>query len=250
MLYAKTVGTVSISNLKAAASWTRSTAAMVANKAGIIATNVASKAAAIGTGALTAAQTLLNAAFIASPVGWVVLGVIALIAAGVALYKNWDKVKAAAGQLWDKTKEVFSGIGESIMGAFRAAGDAVGGFFDWIGDKLRWLDDKIEGIPVIGDLYKGVKGAAGWVAGAITGHATGTSYFAGGLTRVHERGGEILDLPGGTRIIPHDVSKRMMGGPSIQVHVVVQGNVIGDAAYADRLGGTVARRILDALKNS
>ncbi len=250
VLYAKTVGTVSISNLKAAASWTRSTAAMVANKAGIIATNVASKAAAIGTGALTAAQTLLNAAFIASPVGWVVLGVIALIAAGVALYKNWDKVKAAAGQLWDKTKEVFSGIGESIMGAFRAAGDAVGGFFDWIGDKLRWLDDKIEGIPVIGDLYKGVKGAAGWVAGAITGHATGTSYFAGGLTRVHERGGEILDLPGGTRIIPHDVSKRMMGGPSIQVHVVVQGNVIGDAAYADRLGGTVARRILDALKNS
>ena len=223
---------------------------MLINKGGLIATNVAAKACALGTGALTAAQTLLNAAFIASPVGWVVLGILALVAAGVALWKNWDTVKEYAGQLWEKIKSVFGGIGDSIIGAFNSAGDAVGGFFDWIGEKLGWLDDKIEGIPVIGDLYKGVKGAAGWIAGAISGHATGTSYFPGGLTRVNERGGEILNLPGGTKIIPHDVSERMVGGPSIRVSVVVQGNVIGNEGYADELGGIVARKVMAALGNT
>ena len=250
VLYAKTVGMVSISNLKAAGSWIKSTASMLINKGGLIATNVAAKACALGTGALTAAQTLLNAAFIASPVGWVVLGILALVAAGVALWKNWDTVKEYAGQLWEKIKSVFGGIGDSIIGAFNSAGDAVGGFFDWIGEKLGWLDDKIEGIPVIGDLYKGVKGAAGWIAGAISGHATGTSYFPGGLTRVNERGGEILNLPGGTKIIPHDVSERMVGGPSIRVSVVVQGNVIGNEGYADELGGIVARKVMAALGNT
>lgn len=37
-------------------------------------------------------------------------------------------------------------------------------------------------------------------------HATGTDYFGGGLTWINEEGGEIVDLPRGTRIIPHDKS--------------------------------------------
>lgn len=40
----------------------------------------------------------------------------------------------------------------------------------------------------------------------IGGHATGTDYFGGGLTWINEEGGEIVDLPRGTRIIPHDKS--------------------------------------------
>ena len=40
----------------------------------------------------------------------------------------------------------------------------------------------------------------------IGGHATGTDYFGGGLTWINEEGGEIVDLPRGTRIIPHDQS--------------------------------------------
>jgi hypothetical protein len=40
----------------------------------------------------------------------------------------------------------------------------------------------------------------------IVGHATGTDYFGGGLTWINEEGGEIVDLPRGTRIIPHDKS--------------------------------------------
>lgn len=42
--------------------------------------------------------------------------------------------------------------------------------------------------------------------GTIPRNATGTNYFEGGLTHINEKGGEIVDLPRGTRIIPHDRS--------------------------------------------
>lgn len=39
---------------------------------------------------------------------------------------------------------------------------------------------------------------------------TGTSYFKGGLTTLHERGEELYDLPRGTRIYNHEMSERMV----------------------------------------
>lgn len=173
----------------------------------------------------------------------IVLAIGAAIAAGALLIANWDRVKAAAGALWAKATEVFGGIKDSIVGAFEDAKDKVAGFFSW-------LDDKVEGIPIIGSIYKGAKSVGGWVAEKISGHATGTSYFSGGWTRVNERGGEIMRLPGGTQIIPHDLSRQMVGGPSITVHVTVQGNVIGSRAYAEELGNTIVARILRALRNT
>jgi len=40
-------------------------------------------------------------------------------------------------------------------------------------------------------------------------NASGTDNWQGGLTHINEVGGEIVDLPSGTRIIPHDVSMEM-----------------------------------------
>lgn len=173
----------------------------------------------------------------------IVLAIGAAIAAGALLIANWDTVKAKASELWERAKETFVGIKDSIVGAFEDAKEKVAGFFSW-------LDDKVEGIPIIGSIYKGAKSVGGWVAEKISGHATGTSYFSGGWTRVNERGGEIMRLPGGTQIIPHDLSRQMVGGPSITVHVTVQGNVIGNRAYAEELGNTIVARILRALRNT
>ena len=180
----------------------------------------------------------------------VVLAIVAAIAAISLLVANWDKVKAKAGELWDGIKTVFGGIKDSIVGAFNSAKEAVGSFFSWIGDKLSALDGAIESVPVIGSIDRGIKGAGRWVIDKVTGHATGTSYFPGGWTRVNERGGEIMRLPGGTQIIPHDVSRRMVGGTTVQVYVTVQGNVIGNQAYAESLGETIAQKLLRALRNS
>lgn len=186
----------------------------------------------------------------ANPIVLLIGGAIAAVALLIA---NWDKVKSAASELWQAIKERFASIRDSIVGAFNSAKDAVGSFFSWIGDKLSWLDNKIESIPILGSLYSGGKalvgGVADFIGGLIGGNALGTSYWKGGLTRVNERGGEILNLPSGTQIIPHDVSKRVAGGQTVQVYVTVQGNVIGNRQYADELGETIVQRILRALDN-
>lgn len=195
------------------------------------------------TGAATAAQTGLNAAMSANPVGAVILLIEGAIAVGVLLYKNWDTVKAKAGEVWTSIKTAFGGIRDSITGAFSAAKDKVAGFFSW-------LDQKIESVPMLGSIYKGGKNAVSWIADRLDGNAMGTPYFAGGLTRVNERGGEVMRLPSGTQIIPHDVSVKAAGGRSVTVNVTIQGNVIGNREYTEQVGEYVGRKVLAALGNT
>lgn len=195
------------------------------------------------TGAATAAQTGLNAAMSANPVGAVILRIEGAIAVGVLLYKNWDTVKAKAGEVWTSIKTAFGGIRDSITGAFSAAKEKVAGFFSW-------LDQKIESVPILGSIYKGGKNAVPWIADRLDGNAMGTPYWRGGLTRVNERGGEIMRLPSGTQIIPHDVSVKAAGGRSVTVNINVQGNVIGSREYTEQVGEYVGRKVLAALGNT
>ena len=225
------------------AAWIHNTAMMVVNKAGMVASAVASGVATGATAALTAAQWALNAAFVATPIGWIVLGLAAVVAAGVALYKNWDTVKAKAGEVWNSIKTAFGGIRDSIVNAFSAAKEKVAGFFSW-------LDQKIESVPILGSIYKGGKSAVSWVADHLDGNAMGTPYWRGGYTRVNERGGEIMNLPSGTQIIPHDVSVKAAGGRSVTVNVNIQGNVIGNREYTEQVGEYVGRKVLAALGNT
>lgn len=227
----------------ASAAWIHNTAMMVVNKAGMVASAVASGVATGATAALTAAQWALNAAFVATPIGWIVLGLAAVVAAGVALYKNWDTVKAKAGEVWNSIKTAFGGIRDSITGAFSAAKEKVAGFFSW-------LNQKIESVPILGSIYKGGKNAVSWIADRLDGNAMGTPYWSGGYTRVNERGGEIMNLPSGTQIIPHDVSVKAAGGRSVTVNVNIQGNVIGNREYTEQVGEYVGRKVLAALGNT
>ncbi|MDP0929006.1 hypothetical protein Q0601_17615 [Paracoccus onubensis] len=55
----------------------------------------------------------------------------------------------------------------------------------------------------------GLNPTGGILSGLIPGFANGVRNFSGGLAEINERGGEIVDLPKGTRVIPHDVSMRM-----------------------------------------
>lgn len=82
-------------------------------------------------------------------------------------------------------------------------------------------------------------------------NATGTNYWQGGLTRVNENGGEIMNLPNGTQIIPHDVSTKMAASNSsnITVNVNVAGNMVGNDAFIDEMGAAISNRISLALSN-
>lgn len=81
-------------------------------------------------------------------------------------------------------------------------------------------------------------------------NAVGTTYFGGGFTRIHENGGEIMDLPTGTRIYPHDVSEKMASNsPSVNVTVNVQGNIFGIDDAADIIGDRVCGRVYDLVNS-
>lgn len=80
-------------------------------------------------------------------------------------------------------------------------------------------------------------------------NATGTNYFEGGWTHVNENGGEIMNLPNGTQIIPHDVSTKMGGGYTITNNITVDGNIIGTDEFVNQLGNTITNRITLALSN-
>lgn len=83
---------------------------------------IATKAAAVASYALKAAQLAaagamkvarlamlgFNMVMAANPIALVVLAIAGLVAAGIALYKNWDTVKAKALELWAKVKSAFS----------------------------------------------------------------------------------------------------------------------------------------------
>lgn len=194
---------------------------------------------------VSAAGGILNAVMMANPI-ILVAGLIAvLIAAGVALWKNWDTVKAKAQALWAKIKSVFSSIRDTIVGAFTTVKQKVQPVIDWIQTKIDKLKSAF-------DTVKGVFSSLGFGANSGTRYsigqkATGTPYFAGGLTRINEGGrGEIVSLPNGTQIIPHDVAKKSQGGTSIVVNLTVQGNLIGNRAFMEQTGDYIVRKIIAA----
>lgn len=80
-------------------------------------------------------------------------------------------------------------------------------------------------------------------------NATGTNYFEGGWTHVNENGGEIMNLPNGTQIIPHDVSTKMGGGYTINCPVNISGNVIGNQDFIDEVGNAISNRVSLAIAN-
>lgn len=196
---------------------------------------------------VSAAGGILNAVMMANPI-ILVAGLIAiLIAAGVALWKNWDTVKAKAQALWDKVESVFGGIRDAIVGAFTTVKQKVQPVIDWIQSKIDAIGQAIETVKgfVSGLGFGGSN--TGYSQGSLGGKATGTPYFKGGLTRINEGGrGEIVNLPNGTQIIPHDVAKKSQGGSSIVVNLTVQGNVIGNRAFMEQTGAYITKKILEA----
>jgi len=96
-------------------------------------------------GALSVASIALNIGML--PLTLIILGIMAAIAAlisiGILLYKNWDTIKAKAGELGKSVKEKFTDIKEGITGAIKEAVSYVGdqvdkikGFFSGLNLKL------------------------------------------------------------------------------------------------------------------
>lgn len=167
----------------------------------------------------------------------------------------------------DGVKQIFSGIIDFIVGVFTGNWDMAfsglvkifSGYFGiiksvaesvlgWVQDKLQWAGEKIDAIKEGGAwLYNNTVGRV--TAGN---NATGTEYWKGGATYVNEnQRGEIINLPNGSQVIPHDESMKQLASSSgnVTVNVTVQGNVIGNEDFMDACGRHVTNKVMLAMGN-
>ena len=79
-------------------------------------------------------------------------------------------------------------------------------------------------------------------------NALGTNYWKGGKTYVNENGGEIMDLPRGTRIIPADKSEKMTAkGNEVKVIVNVENLYGEDEKFINRIGDAIGYKLAKLL---
>ncbi len=163
------------------------------------------------------------------------------------------KLRAGWDAAWGGFKRIVSNISSSIQRIF-------GGAIDKVVGKVNEFVNKINSISLPSWL-PGIGGAHLNIP-TIPGRAIGDTNWQGGLVQVHERGGEILDLPQGSRIMPHDASVseaykmgRASSKPTVVNHSVTIPKladqiVIREDADIDRLLDKMERRLRFAKLNS
>ena len=92
--------------------------AILVYKGAVLAINVVQKAWAVIQGICTTVQWALNVAMTANPVGIIIVAIGALIAIGVAMWMNWDKICAWCKQAFQAVANFFVSIGTSIGSFF------------------------------------------------------------------------------------------------------------------------------------
>ncbi|MDF2591970.1 MAG: hypothetical protein K0S75_1436, partial [Clostridia bacterium] len=142
--------------------WKVATMAMTVYQGIMAALGAATMLQSGATMAATVAQWGLNAAILANPMTWVIVGIIATIAAliaiGVYLYRNWDMISAKALTLWGQVKAVFKGIGDAIGGAFKFGMNIAIGAINRIIRAVNSLSFKVpDWVPAIGGKQVGFK---------------------------------------------------------------------------------------------
>jgi hypothetical protein len=199
------------------------------------------------------AMQLFNAICAMNPIGLIALAVGGLIALLTALVMNWDKVKSAFVALYERMQPALLKIWELIKFAFNLT--PLGAFINGIKLIVQNWDKITEAVGKAINAIKKffhIKGKAEVKTEdgtEIKKNAVGTSYFSGGKTRINEFGGEIVDLPQGTRIIPNDISQQIAknSGGGITVNVNIMGNMVGNQEFLNQLTDAFARKLQVAM---
>lgn len=93
------------------------------------------------------------------PMVGIVAAIAAVIAIGVLLYKNWDKIKAAAKALGDKIKGVWNDIKTATANAWNSIKEKITAPFKKAKETIEGIIEKIKGwFPIkIGNIFKKIK---------------------------------------------------------------------------------------------
>lgn len=296
-----------------------------------------------------------------SPSAIVVASLLAIVVAGVLVYKNCDKIKKAGGKMWSYIKKVFKDMGLSskdvkeqlepigekfqsiakhakklwkisklylkkygdmvklVFGTYFgvAIGQAVGiikAFFKSITGFVKGIMSIFDGLlkfitgvftgnwskawdgvkDIFGGAFEALKSLCkmplnaviGMINGAISGInklglkipdwvpglggknfsinipkipmlAVGTKNWRGGFAQISERGGEIVDLPKGSRVYPHDETVRKAysdgakssRGSSIVIAKLADTIVVREEADIDKIATRIVDKLSDTSKN-
>ena len=167
-------------------------------------------------------------------------------------------------------KSIISFITGTFLGAWNSAWNGVVGAFKSIFGGVKTLVKSVMN-GIISFINRGIGGlnkiqVPDWVpiAGGkginiplIPQLAKGTNFWKGGLVQVHERGGEIVDLPRGSRVMPHDKSVAeayKMGNTknnnvTITIPKIADQVVVRENADIDRIVNGIANKLKIAKQN-
>lgn len=177
---------------------------------------------------------------LASAFGPVILAVAAAIAIGVLLWKNWDQIREAAGNLLEGIKTTIGNVRDAIVSGFQAA-------IDWItslpAEALKWGSDIIDGI------VSGIQSAVGRVGEAVKGVADKIKSFLGfsepedgPLSDFHTYMPDMIDLMASGITSGKKKVKDALEGMTGEMSVIAKANVVSKATGRGATGGTTGGR--------
>lgn len=105
---------------------------------------------------------------------------------------NWEMAWQGIVKIFDSVFSAIKGIADGILGGVK---ETINGIIKSINSIQFTVPDIVPGIG--GKTFEGLN---------IPLFANGVENFAGGPAIIHDKGAKIVDLPSGTRVIPHDKS--------------------------------------------
>lgn len=177
---------------------------------------------------------------LASAFGPVILAIAAAIAIGVLLWKNWDKIREAAGNLLEGIKTTIGNVRDAIVTGIQAA-------IDWItslpAEALKWGSDIIDGI------VSGIQSAVDRVGEAVKGVADKIKSFLGfsepedgPLSDFHTYMPDMIDLMASGITSGKKKVKDALEGMTGEMSVIAKANVVSKATGRGATGGTTSGR--------
>lgn len=177
---------------------------------------------------------------LASAFGPVILAIAAAIAIGVLLWKNWDKIREAAGNLLEGIKATIGNVRDAIVTGIQAA-------IDWItslpAEALKWGSDIIDGI------VSGIQSAVGRVGEAVKGVADKIKSFLGfsepedgPLSDFHTYMPDMIDLMASGITSSKKKVKDALEGMTGEMSVIAKANVVSKATGRGATGRTTGGR--------
>ena len=194
---------------------------------------------------------------------------------GTAMGELGENIGTKAGEMQTSMSNAWENIAQSVSETTSEWGGYVDDAIGTIEGALEGLKGRAAGIWAdiknsaasawadIGAKASGaLSGAQSWFAGTSLGkwwdhNATGSEYYAGGLTEVNEHGGEVIDLPGGSRIYPHATTERMLekqfakAAPGAAPTVTISGNtfIVRQESDIQQIAYELAQLIMQGQQN-